>query len=389
MISTLLLLTLAQPLPPGHPPPQGRAPSAEELIAKLDNTPGLRDREKTFEIAASLARLYFGAGRYVDAQHYYRQALDKAKPAVELREQQLRLIKTGVLHDDDTDDRCAPSAEVTLDSALATARTHAAAKKPVSVVACLNSALLPVGEVEVLLGNAAFLSRDAAGAVTAYERALTLNAKNHDARYARAAVWLDTQGEDVATLQRVKEELERVLNEAPGFRSATNVKRLLARTRTAIEKGGLLKAGVGKDDMVAMKPPEVRQPGQAPVLTPEVIEAFANAPRTPEMAENFVKLIETAEDSLAQGKFQEALDSYKQVMPFQPDNPRLRAGMAWTMVKLNRQPMADNVWRVALGAPHEIDALGSRLKAKGDGDGAQALWQRLRETAPGYQVKEQ
>jgi tetratricopeptide (TPR) repeat protein len=183
----------------------------------------------------------------------------------------------------------------------------------------------------------------------------------------------------------VKAELERVLNDAPNFAKAANAKRLLKRTEAAIEKGGLTKVGVTGEEIAALAPP--RQPGQAPVLSKETMEAFQNAPRTPEMEANFVKLVEGAEDALAKGNFQEALDGYKQVMPYQPDNARLRAGMAWTMVKLNRQPMADNVWRVASSNPEQIDALGDRLKAKGDEAGAKALWQRLRETVPEYAPK--
>lgn len=68
---------------------------------------------------------------------------------------------------------------------------------------------------------------------------------------------------------------------------------------------------------------------------------------------------------------------------YQPSNPRLRAGMAWTLVRLGK-PMADTVWRAAIENPDAVDALGDRLKAQGDADGAKALWTRLAETVPGY-----
>jgi cytochrome c-type biogenesis protein CcmH/NrfG len=74
-------------------------------------------------------------------------------------------------------------------------------------------------------------------------------------------------------------------------------------------------------------------------------------------------------------------------MPYQPDNARLRAGMAWTMIRLNRQPMADNVWNVAAQNPDAISALGDALKSKGDAEGAKAVWQRLKDTVPTYAPK--
>jgi TolA-binding protein len=58
--------------------------------------------------------------------------------------------------------------------------------------------------------------------------------------------------------------------------------------------------------------------------------------------------------------------------------------MAWTMIRLNRQPMADNVWRAAAETPDALSALGDALKARGDAEGARALWQRLKDTVPGY-----
>jgi thioredoxin-like negative regulator of GroEL len=105
------------------------------------------------------------------------------------------------------------------------------------------------------------------------------------------------------------------------------------------------------------------------------------------MDENFKKLIDEAEEHLARQRFQDALNSYKGVMPYQPDNTRVRAGLAWTMLKLNRQPMADNVWRVATTTPEAIDQLGDTLKAKGDAAGAKEVWQRLKESVPSYGAK--
>jgi cytochrome c-type biogenesis protein CcmH/NrfG len=116
------------------------------------------------------------------------------------------------------------------------------------------------------------------------------------------------------------------------------------------------------------------------------MEAFENAPRTPEMEQKFAKAIEDAEHALAVGEFQTALDSYKTVMPYQPNNPRVRAGMAWSLFKLGK-PMADRVWGVATQDPDAVAALGDALKKQGNATEAKAVWQRLAASVPDYASK--
>lgn len=374
----MLLLTLL--LFAQTPTPSQRAPSADELIKKLDGTAGLKEKEKPFEIASSLGRLYFSQGRYADAQTYYGQAVAGAERARALLVAQRRAVGNKPVPSAE-EAGCAPTADATLAVLEERASAHVKAGRGPAAVACLRAALAPLMEVEVLLGHAQFLSGDVAGAITTYTRALETFESNADARYARAAATLDSQGDDLAALARAKADFERFLADAPTSPKAANARRLLARTTAALEAGGLSKAPV----VAAAVAPS---PGvQPPQLSKEVIEAFQNAPRTAEMEARFAKLIDDSEEHLARGRFQEALDGYKQVMPYQPDNPRLRAGMAWTMIKLNRQPMADNVWRVAVQTPDAVVGLGDTLKAKGDAEGARAVWQRLKETVPSYAPK--
>lgn len=380
-----VLVLLAQPLPPNHPPPGGNAaPSADELIKKLDSTAGLKDREKPFEIAASLGRLYFGQGRYADAQTFYKQASAQADEARTLFAAQ-RKLSAGKPLPAPAAVGCEPSADATLAKLMEKAKAQITAKNAAGATACLKVALAPLMEVDVMYGNTQFLLGDATGAIATYSRALDTFESNADARYGRAAATLDAQGDDLAALARAKADFEKYLADVPTSPRAANAKRLLARTEAAIQAGGLSKATITPQQVAAVAPQQVeapRKPGMPPQLTPEMMEAFQNAPRTPEMAENFKKLISDAEEHLARGRFQDALDAYKQVMPYQPDNARLRAGMAWTMIKLNRQPMADNVWRVATQNPQAIVELGDALKAKGDVEGARAVWTRLRDTVP-------
>ena len=82
-VSMVVAVTLAQS-------PSG--PNAEELIKKIDSTPDLQARQKPFEIAASLTRLYFGQGRVKEAQVYAKEALATAEPALTFFEQQKKKL---------------------------------------------------------------------------------------------------------------------------------------------------------------------------------------------------------------------------------------------------------------------------------------------------------
>jgi hypothetical protein len=62
--------------------------------------------------------------------------------------------------------------------------------------------------------------------------------------------------------------------------------------------------------------------------------------------------------------------------------------MAWSLVGLNRQPMADRIWTVAVSADAgAVDRLGDVLASKGNRDGAKALWTKLAQSSPAYAEK--
>lgn len=348
-------------------------------MKKLDATPGLKDREKPFEIAASLGRLYVGQGRYAEAKPFYEQALAKADPVRTFFAAKRKAIGAKPLPAPETIG-CAQTPDATLDSLFVKAKAR---PDDAQAAACAKAALTNLPDVDTQWGNLLFVLHDSAGAVNAYTRALETFDTNHDARYGRASVLLDSKGDDLPSLKQAKADLERFIKEAPSSPRVGQAKRLLERTTEAIDKGGISKLPQLVAQTAKADPAPANQV-LPPKLSAETIQAFQNAPRTPEMEQNFAKTIEEAEDHLAHGRLNEARSSYIQVMPYQPTNPRLRAGMAWTMIRLNRQPMADNVWRAALENPEAISALGDTLKAKGDAEGARAVWQHLKESMPSY-----
>lgn len=404
----------AQPLPPGadtgqlppnHPPingagaqpPAGRLPSVEELIKKIDATPGAATADRPFEMSLTIGRLYLTQGRMKDAAGYYEQAVKKAQPVRDLYEAQQKLVGKAALPAPESVD-CAPA---TLDALFAKAKAQADAKKPLTAAACARAALGPLAEAELTLGHAKFMAGDSAGALQVYERTLATFGST-EAHYAHAALLVDFKGDDVKTLQAAKAELEKVLKDAPTTGVAPQAKRLVARADAAIKAGGMSRLIASTPPPAppklpapqAMAPPFAQQPQQPPHqqdappnISKETMEAFQNAPRTAELEASLQKLVDDAEDKLAKGQFQDALNDYRGVMPYQPDNPRVRAGMAWTLIRLNKQPMAERVWGVATGAPDAIAELGDRLKSKGDAEGAKALWQKLAESVPSYAPK--
>ena len=375
-----LLLTALLAVPPTSVP---AAPTADELVKKLDASPELKGRDKPFEISVSLARLYFGQGRYREATSFYEQALTKTAPLRALH-QQLQKVTPAV--------GPVGGCEVNAASELAVLTARAVEKQQAkdlpAAAWCVRAALKAVLEAEAQLGHAQFLSGDPASALSTYTRSLEAFEQNAEARYARAALLLDWRGDDLGSLNLAKADFERFLREAPADPKAREAKLFLERTTAGIAAGGTTKLGsplpVIRPAAVPTAPVAVA--GQPPVLSKETMEAFQNAPRTPEMQAQFAKALDDAESSLAKGQFQAALDSYKTVMPYQPENPRVRAGMAWSLFKLGK-PMAERVWSVATQDPEAVAKLGDALKRQGNAEEAKAVWQRLAQTVPSYAGK--
>ncbi len=124
--------------------------------------------------------------------------------------------------------------------------------------------------------------------------------------------------------------------------------------------------------------------GAPPPLSRETVEAAQNIERTPEVLAAMAQAVEEGEEHLARGRYPEAKAAYMRVMPVMPENGRAKAGLAWALVGQG-SPMAANVWTVAVRSDAAaVEALGDTLKAKGDAQGARALWAKLKDSAPDY-----
>ncbi|MCE9673364.1 hypothetical protein LY474_36700 [Myxococcus stipitatus] len=376
-------------LPQGHPPLSGTGkapPSAEELLRQLDSTEGLQGRQKTFEIAASLGRLYYLNGRNADAATYLQQALDKAAAtrAVFLA-QRKKLGKAQAPSAEAAGCGFTPGQEV--ESMGAVAQERAKKGDAAGAVACGRAALEPTLETGVMRANALYLAGDVPGALTAYAAVLEVEPTHEEALYGRSALLFETKGEDVAALKQAREGFEALQAAHPQGARAPAAKRLAALVDETVKAGGRskLKASRAEDRRIRLSQAAAAPGTDAPrPLTPEMMDAVNNTERTPELEQGLAKLVEEGEEHLARGRYQEALGNYTRVVPFQPENGRAKAGMAWALVGLGR-PMAARVWGVAVQtAPAAVEALGDTLKAKGDAKGARALWEKLAADAPDF-----
>ncbi len=396
-------------LPEGHPPAMtGRAPpSAEELLNQLDSTPGLLERDKSFEIASSLGRLYYSNARPSDAITYFLQAEEKAKATRELfLAQRKKLGKAAVPGAEEAG--CGFTPNMAVEAMGAVAQERAKKGDTAGAAACARAALEPVLEVETMRGHALFLSGDMAGALAVYGRVLEVAPSHEEALFSRSALLYETQGEDLKALRTAREGFEAFVTVYPDSPRAGLARKLSRMAAEAVQAGGLKKMQASRVEDRRIRaskldlkahPPMGQAPmagrgpqgapggsASAPALSQETMEAAQNVERTPELEAQLTKQVEVGEAALAEGRYDEALAAYRQVMPLRPDG-RVKAGLAWTLIRLGK-PTAERVWGVAVDSdPAAVDRLGDTLKAKGDATGAKALWERLAASAPDYAGK--
>jgi tetratricopeptide (TPR) repeat protein len=404
-------------LPEGHPAPTspGRLPpSAEELLKQLDATEGLKTREKTFEIASSLGKLYYANGRMGDAMMYFLQAEQKAAPVRTLFvEQRKKLGKKPVPGAEEAG--CGFTPTTPLADMTKVAQERAQKGDAAGAAACARAALGPVLEVEVMRGQALYLSGDKAGALTVFERVLDVAPSDAEALFSRSALLYETKGEDVKALRAAHEGFEAYVAAHPDAPRVDLAKQLSVFAEETAKAGGRekWKKQRAEERRIRLSQPRPSAPmagmaggpmaggpmaggpmagnsgaqGGPPALTQEMVDAIQNTERTPELEAGLAKLVEEGEEHLAKGRWDDALGVYRRVVPFQPDNGRAKAGMAWALTGKG-SPMADRVWGVAVSSDAAaVEKLGDTLMAKGDAKGAKALWAKLLQSAPDYPNK--
>jgi tetratricopeptide (TPR) repeat protein len=301
--------------------PGQAAPSADELVKRLDANPELKGKERSVELATSVGRLYYANGRYSDAATFFRQALTKAGPVRALYAERLKPVK-GVVLPKPEDAGCGAGADGTVDKLMRAAKAKAAAKEPLAAAACAKAALRVVLETESLLADSLFMLDDRAGALAEYTRVLQGDKDLANALYGHAGLLLEEKPDDVSSLKSARAELAHYLELSPEAPRAANAHKLLAHADEAIAAGGMTalnKARKARPAPALAQAPMMSAPAAGtgappmadapPALTPQMMQAVQNTEMTPEVVAGLSKLVEQGEESLAHGQFQEALDA--------------------------------------------------------------------------------
>ena len=329
---------------------------------------GLAGKNKPFEVSAAIGKLYWNQGKRDDALVYLNEAVATAEP---VRARYLVLRKKAFAAKTPPAPRCGESPP-TLKDALA----RADGWKLPEALACLRAALEPVLEVQTLAGDVHHLEGRPAQALTSYAAVLDVADGYEGALFGEGVLLLETKGDDAQALEQARSDFERYVQRHPASPRVDRARALGARAQAAKNAGGLTKLVSSR--VAAAAPPPPAPAGSPPPLSAEQVKAFQQVERTPELVAELAKKVDDAEGHLAAGRFDQALELYKAVMPYSAQDGRVQAGMAWALIGLNRQPMADRVFSVAVGTSREsVQRLAETLRGKGDAAGAAKLEAKL------------
>jgi len=360
LLSSLLAVAPAEPLP-----------SPEDLLKQIEQL-GLGGKEKPFEVASSIGKLYWNQGRRDEALPYFEEAVKTAAP---VRNRYAALRKRAFASKTPPAPQCGESPP-TLADALSRADTW---KLP-EALACLRKALEPLLEVQTLAGHVHHLAGRPEQALAAYAAVLDVADAHEEALFGEGVLLLETKGDDAKALEQARSDFERYVQRHPASARVDKARALGARALAASNAGGLTKL-VESRVKEARAAEQAPAPAAPPALSDEQVKAFQQVERTPELMADIERKVDEAEGHLAAGRFDAALALYKAVMPFSAQDGRVRAGMAWALVGLNKQPMANRVFGVAVSTSREaVQKLAATLRGKGDTAGAAKLEARLAES---------
>jgi tetratricopeptide (TPR) repeat protein len=364
LLSSLLTVAPAAAPVPGDPPP-----TPEALLQQVESL-GLAGKDKPFEVSAAIGKLYWNQGKRDDALVYFNEALATAEPA---RAKYLGLRKKAFASKTPPAPKCGESPP-TLKDAL----SRADGWKLPDALACLRAALEPVLEAQVLAGHVHHLEGRPAQALAAYAAVLDVADGYEEALFGEGVLLLEAKGDDPAALEQARVDFERYAQRHPASARVDRARALGARAQAAKNAGGLSKLVASR--VAASAPPPAAPAGSPPPLSAEQVKAFQQVERTPELVADLARKVDEAEGHLAAGRFDEALGLYKAVMPYSAQDGRVQAGMAWALLGLGKQPMADRVFGVAVATSRaSVTQLASTLRGKGDAAGAAKLEAKLAE----------
>ncbi len=299
----------------------------------------MKDRPRDFGVNVALGNLYFDNGRYSEALEFYRDAVGQSAAA----EQRIRaLAKVKPAAKVPVECRAEPSpAEAARGEKNRTFETLAQvleAQKPSdgsAAAACARVLAPMLANLHARRGNAWYLAGDADQAREAHEEALALDPAQPESLFFRGAHILENARGDATQLAQGRAVWEQLLKVAPNHPRAELVRQTLPKVAELFG---------------AKTAPADNEPQGPGPLPPGLAAAMQRFGMGPAQGAELDKTLDAAEALLAKGSFQEALDTFKTVMPVRPDG-RVALGMGIALRELGK-PTAERVLLEATRMPN-------------------------------------
>jgi tetratricopeptide (TPR) repeat protein len=212
---------------------------------------------------------------------------------------------------------------------------------PAGAAACMGQLAQLVATIHARRGNSWYLIGNPDKAREDHALALALNPKDVEALFFSGAMALETAHGDKAKMAEGKAYWERLLKVAPDHPRAALVRETIPR----IEE--LFGAKPGMEGRPAMA--DQGSGASAPMLPPGMADSMQQVKHTPEMDAQLDKTTEAGEELLKKGEWQQALDTFKQVMPLRPSG-RIALDMGIALRELGK-PTAERVLMNATQMP--------------------------------------
>jgi tetratricopeptide (TPR) repeat protein len=320
---------------------------SKSLMATLDaKKDQLKGKPRDFSIDIALGNLYYENARYIDAIEYYTDALDRGAPA---EKRIVALTAAERSAKTPPPERCqlaGPSAAEVPGGAkghtfeaIVTASDELTSHGP-DAAACLRQLIPSLALAHARRGNSWYLIGNADKAQVDHAAALVLDPDDPEALFFSGALVLETSQGDPAKLAEGRAFWEHLLRVAPTHPRADLVRETLPRIDQLFGPHAAAMAG---------HPPVADNGATAPALPPGLPEAMGKVQHTPEMDANLDKTTADGEALLEKGQWQEALDTFKTVMPLRPSG-RIALDMGIALRELGK-PTAERVLTQATRMP--------------------------------------
>lgn len=336
--------------------------SAQLLAAVEQLKDQLREKPRDYNVNLALGNLFYDNARYIEAIQFFS---DAEQIAAEARERLTALVTAGALPQSGAKapESCVLDSSATsgqprsLEAIVAEAKALDGTDAK-AAVACWAQLQPTVSSLHARRGNSWYLIGNPRKAKEDHDAALGVDPNHAEALFFSGALLLEQARGDEKMLEEGQAYWKRLLEIAPDHSRAELVRRTLPRVRELFGRppmaAGAMPAGhpPAAGGMPPGHPPADGGTATAaalPAVSAEMQQAMAAVERTPELEAQLDAKIVEGEKLLAEGKWQEALDAFRSVMPLRPSGP-VALGLGIALRELGR-PTAEMVLRQASQLP--------------------------------------